>query len=179
MLVIGFLWLGHALPAVNESLRPAWQDLEFVKPIFLPFGGEVTNVELFEVIYRCSRGAVLASMVAYLAAQFCDVSLFHFWKRVTRGRHLWLRNNGSTMISQLVDSTAVIFVTFWSAFMAGERTLAVMLGLVGSSYLFKVAVAALDTIPFYLGVRFLTGYLQIDPFHEPAHGAGTTAGATA
>ena len=176
LLVIGFLWLGHVLPAVDESFRPPWQDLELVKPIFLPLGGEVTHVELFEVIYRCSRGAVLASMVAYLAAQFCDVFLFHFWKRVTRGRHLWLRNNGSTMISQLVDATAVIFVTFWSSFVAGEKTLAVMLGLVGSNYLFKVAVAALDTIPFYLGVRFLTGYLQIDPFHEPAAGAGTTPG---
>ena len=177
-LVIGFLWLGHALPAANASIRPPWQDLEFVKPIFLPFGGEVTNIELFEVIYRCSRGAVLASMVAYLAAQFCDVFLFHFWKRLTRGRRLWLRNNGSTMISQLVDATAVIFVTFWSSFMAGEKTLAVMLGLVGSNYLFKVVVAALDTIPFYLGVRFLTGYLQIDPLQDPSAGPGTTVEAT-
>lgn len=43
-------------------------------------------------------GAVIASMVAYLAAQFVDVYLFHFWKRLTNGKHLWLRNNGSTMI---------------------------------------------------------------------------------
>ena len=46
-------------------------------------------------------------MAAYLLAQMIDVQLFHFWKRRTRGRHLWLRNNGSTMVSQLVDSVTV------------------------------------------------------------------------
>lgn len=163
VLVIAFLWLGHLLPAMPLADQPPWQTLTLRSPIVLPLGGEVTQVELFELIYRCSRGAVVASMFAYVAAQFCDVSLFHFWKRVTRGRHLWLRNNGSTMVSQLVDATAVIFITFWSQFAAGEKTLSVMLALVGSNYVFKVAVAALDTIPFYLGVRFLSRYLQIDP----------------
>jgi len=127
----------------------------------------VSEIELFEVIFRCTRGAVLASMVAYMAAQFCDVYLFHFWKRVTKGGHLWLRNNGSTMISQLVDATAVIFVTFWTDFSTGRKTLAVMFGLIGSNYLFKFIFAALDTIPFYVGVRWLKGYLHIDPTREP------------
>ncbi len=93
--------------------------------------------------------------------------LFHFWKRLTQGKHLSLRNNGSTMISQLVDATAVIFVTFWGDFTAGKKTLAIMVALIGSNYAFKVIVAALDTIPFYIGVRWLKGYLQIDPTREP------------
>jgi len=118
------------------------------------------------VIYRCPRGAVLASMVAYLAAQFCDVFMFHFWKRLTRGKHLWLRNNGSTMISQLVDSTAVVFITFGAAFWAGDRALSGMLVLVFSSYLFKFAVALVDTIPFYIGVSIFKRYLRIDPTRE-------------
>ena len=163
VLVIGFLWLGHLMPAVDADLRPAWQTLRLAEPVTLPFGGPVTEIELFEMIYRCTRGAVLASMVAYMAAQFCDVYLFHFWKRITKGKHLWLRNNGSTMISQLVDATAVIVITFGAQFYAGEKTLAVMLTLIGSNYLFKFAVALFDTIPFYIGTAVLKRYLRIDP----------------
>ena len=159
---------------MDESIRPAWQPegswtpptwqtLHLTAPISL-FGLEaVSQVDLFEIIYRCTRGAVFASMIAYLAAQFCDVFLFHFWKKLTKGKHLWLRNNGSTMVSQLVDATAVITIVFWHDFMSGAKTAAAILALIGCNYLFKVIVAALDTIPFYIGVRYLKGYLQIDP----------------
>ncbi|MCP4250268.1 MAG: queuosine precursor transporter [bacterium] len=181
VIVIGFLWLGHQFPGISEAARPdwlaenswnppPWQTLQFTGPMFLPFGDAVERIDLFEVIYRCSRAAVVASMLAYLAAQFCDVFMFHFWKKLTKGKHLWLRNNGSTMISQLVDSTAVILITFWADFRLGNRTLAAMMILVSSSYLFKVVVAAVDTAPFYIGVRYLGRYLRIDPTidDEPA-----------
>ena len=182
VVVLAFLWLGHQLPAISEGVRPGWlpegswepppwQSLDLAAPIVLPFGGQVSQIDLFEIIYRCTRGAVFASMLAYLAAQFCDVYLFHFWKRLTKGKHLWLRNNGSTMISQLVDATAVIFITFGAQWIGGRRTLAAMLTLVASNYLFKVAIAALDTIPFYIGVHFLKGYLRIDPTREFDDGA--------
>jgi len=177
LIVIGFLWTGHLLPSVDAGVRPPWQMLHLSEPITLPFGGTASEIELYEVIFRCTRGAVLASMVAYMAAQFCDVYLFHFWKRLTRGKHLWLRNNGSTMISQLVDATAVIFVTFWSDFSTGRKTAAIMFGLIGSNYMFKLIVAALDTIPFYVGVLWLKGYLKIDPTREP-HAETATANTT-
>jgi uncharacterized PurR-regulated membrane protein YhhQ (DUF165 family) len=80
------------------------------------------------------------------------------------------------MISQLVDSTAVIFITFWHAFADGSKSLGVMLTLIGSSYLFKVIVAAVDTVPFYIGVRVLGAYLQIDPTQE--HDADAEMAAT-
>jgi hypothetical protein len=73
------------------------------------------------------------------------------------------------MVSQFIDATAVIFIVFWAQFASGEKTFAAMLALVASNYLFKVCVAALDTIPFYLGVHFLKGYLQIDPMREHSH----------
>ena len=113
--------------------------------------------------YRRTRGAAWPSMWAYMAAQSSHGHLFHFWKRITKGKHLWLRNNGSTMISQLVDATAVIVITFGAQFYAGETTLAVMLTLIGSNYLFKFAVALFDTIPFYIGTAVLKRYLRIDP----------------
>ena len=123
-------------------------------------------------IRMLTMGAVAASMVAYLAAQLCDVSLFHFWKRLTRGRHLWLRNNGSTMVSQFVDSFAVITITH---FYAGALPIDPAAGLwpqlwvfIASAYVFKFTIALLDTAPFYVGVRLLSRYLGIDPMAEHA-----------
>ena len=120
----------------------------------------------FYRIRLLTMGAVVASMVAYLAAQLCDVFLFHFWKRLTRGRHLWLRNNGSTMVSQLVDTVCVVLVTFWGAIAAGQVAGSQVLAWIGGGYAFKLVVALLDTLPFYLGVSALSRYLRIDPTRE-------------
>ncbi len=163
-LILGTMWLGQALPAVGAEAQPPWQLLHLSAPVFLPDGSEHADaVELFTLIYACTAGAVFASMAAYVAAQFCDVYLFDFWKRRTQGRHLWLRNNGSTLVSQLVDACVVIGLTFGASFLRGERTLQSLLILVLSNYAFKFCVALLDTGPFYLGVRVLSRYLQLDP----------------
>ena len=88
LFLLGFSLVGVALP---------------VAPVY-PLQEDYVNI--FGPVWRL----LFASMAAYLLAQMVDVQLFHFWKRVTRGKHLWLRNNGSTMISQLVDSLTVNFV---------------------------------------------------------------------
>ena len=118
---------------------------------------------LLERIATTTRMAVLASMIAYLAAQFIDVYLFHFWKRLTRGRHLWLRNNGSTLISQAVDTTAVVLITFWGDLASGDRSISDIVALIWGGYLFKMLVALVDTVPMYIGVRYLSRFLRIDP----------------
>ena len=59
-------------------------------------------------MFGLSKIAVFASMMAYLTAQFIDIRLFHFWKKLTKGKHLWLRNNGSTITSQVVDTFVVL-----------------------------------------------------------------------
>jgi hypothetical protein len=156
--VVLIVWIGGVLPPV---------------PLLDPESGlpspEASDFAFFRV-RQLAMGAVLASMIAYLAAQFCDVFLFHFWKRLTRGRHLWLRNNGSTLVSQFVDTFAVITITHFYAKglpIAETDPLWPQLWVfIASGYVFKFTVAALDTIPFYLGVRFLGGYLQIDPHLE-------------
>ena len=168
-LIIGTMWLGQALPSVPVEQQAPWQVLQLAEPVPLPDGSQVADsTELFGLIYACTAGAVVASMVAYLAAQLTDVHMFHFWKRLTKGKHLWLRNNGSTLVSQLVDSVVVIGLTFGAAFLRGEQTVAVMLVLVGSNYLFKVAAALLDTVPFYIGVKYLSRYLEVDPVVDHA-----------
>jgi uncharacterized integral membrane protein (TIGR00697 family) len=161
--ILAVMWAGQALPAVNAAAMPPWQILRLSEGVFLPNGDTVEGaIEFFQLLYYCTSGAVFASMLAYIAAQFCDVQLFHFWKRVTRGKHLWIRNNFSTLISQLVDSFMVITVTFGAAFLAGDMALAAMLTLMGSNYLFKMFVALADTGPFYLATWWLRGWLRIE-----------------
>ena len=160
LFILGFMWLGNALPAAE--IQAPWQTLNLSEPVALPDGSTVSGqVELFGLLYATTSGAVLASMLAYFAAQYCDVFMFHFWKNLTQGKHLWLRNNGSTIVSQGVDSFMVVAVTFGAQFLAGAMTLSTMFGLMTSNYLFKLTVALLDTIPLYLCVHYLRPYLGI------------------
>jgi uncharacterized PurR-regulated membrane protein YhhQ (DUF165 family) len=164
LFVLGVIWLGQSLPSVPLDSQPPWQLLQLSSGVALPNGSVAEGeVELFFLIYACTTGAILASMLAYLAAQFCDVFLFHFWKKKTKGKHLWLRNNGSTLVSQLVDSVMVISITFGIAFLNGVHSLQFMLTLIASNYAFKFTVALLDTIPLYFLVHFLSKYLKIKP----------------
>ena len=160
LFILGFMWLGNALPAAE--IQAPWQTLNLSEPVALPDGSTVSGqVELFGLLYATTSGAVLASMLAYFAAQYCDVFMFHFWKNLTQGKHLWLRNNGSTIVSQGADSFMVVAVTFGAQFLAGAMTLSTMFGLMTSNYLFKLTVALLDTIPLYLCVHYLRPYLGI------------------
>ncbi|MGY8751744.1 MAG: queuosine precursor transporter [Fidelibacterota bacterium] len=131
-------------------------------------GGLIPGTEAPEYMYIRSLtfGTVLASMVAYLAAQFSDVHIFHFLKSITKGKHLWLRNNGSTLISQLVDTTAVILITHYYAralpLDIQKPVFEQLVIFIITGYVFKVLIALLDTGPFYLGTFYLSKYLKID-----------------
>lgn len=168
-MVLLFLYLGQWLPSVELASMPPWQELKLLEEVILPNGQVVGgSVELFYLIYSCTAGAVFASMAAYLAAQYCDVQLFHYWKRVTRGKHLWLRNNFSTLISQLVDSVMVTSVVFGATYWRGDITGHQIATLIGSNYLFKMCTALIDTGPFYFFVAKLKRYLHIEStYPEP------------
>lgn len=168
--ILGTMWLGNAMPSVGPENQPPWQLIQLAEDVALPNGSSVTgSVELFTLLYATTSGAVMASMVAYIAAQYCDVYIFHFLKRLTKGKHLWLRNNGSTLISQGVDSFMVITVTFGAQFLAGIMSVGAMLVLMGSNYLFKLSVALADTLPFYMGVHYLSKYLELSEEELMAH----------
>ena len=104
--------------------------------------------DLFAKVFSLNGPAVFASMTAYLLAQLIDVRLFHFWKRVTHGKHLWLRNNFSTMTSQLVDTASVLFLLCVTGVIEWSR----FLPLLENGYLFKVLIAVIDTPLLYLAV---------------------------
>ncbi len=106
------------------------------------------NNDTFTHVFGLSAVAVLASMMAYLFAQFIDIRIFHYWKAKTKGKHLWLRNNFSTFTSQFIDTLTVLTllcsfgVIQWGFF--GKLLL--------SGFLFKIIIAALDTPILYFFV---------------------------
>ena len=168
--VVCILWLGGVLPG--------WEQID-------PATGEMVRdaagrLPVFFEVRTLAFGAVAASMIAYLFAQFVDVYVFHFWKKLTKGKHLWLRNNGSTLVSQLVDTVAVILITHFYAKalpppVEGTSLIRHLLLFIVTGYVFKAVCAMIDTVPFYLGARWLSRYLRLPPPgaapHPPAAAA--------
>ena len=110
--------------------------------------GSPINDTTFTAVFGLSPLGVLASMLAYLTAQYIDISIYHFWKRFTKGRYLWLRNNFSTFTSQFVDTFTVVGLLC----IFGVLPWSMFYGLVISGFLFKVFIALLDTPLLYLFV---------------------------
>ncbi len=113
---------------------------------------------------------VAGSMVAYLASQNFDVFAFHFWKARTGGRHLWFRNNASTMMSQALDTFLFITIAF-----AGTVPGSVLVTMLVGQYLVKVALAALDTPVVYALISLIRRYGGDDPNMERAEPGLTQA----
>ena len=161
------VWVGFAMNlfmllvmTIGYHVPPDQSWLEAIRN-----SGNPAAVDTFGTVYGYMIRGTIASMIAYLIAQLTDVRLFHFWKRLTNGRHLWLRNNASTMVSQIVDTVAVMTITF-----VGIMPLGQLMELILFGYLFKACVALFDTPLFYLGVRLLR-----DRFGIAAHPAGEAA----
>lgn len=118
--------------------------------------------ELFSTVFGSTAIAVLASMLAYLLAQFVDIQIYHFWKRLTKGKHLWLRNNCSTFLSQFIDTATVLLLL--CSF--GEIDWDLFSGLLLAGFLFKVLIAALDTPFLYLSVYWFRKRFELNVNQE-------------
>jgi uncharacterized integral membrane protein (TIGR00697 family) len=132
---------------------------------FLPDASGVSGAaSTFESVYKFMIGNVIASMIAYLIAQSVDVHLFHFWKKLTKGKHLWLRNNASTTLSQLVDTVSILTILYLAKNLGPEiDTVSRLIELIFASYIFKFLFALIDTPLFYLGVWLLKDKIHEDP----------------
>lgn len=163
MVLTGFAMSLASLVLIEISVAlpgaPAWAATN-------PHFTTVREMQLaFESVFTLPGILIFASMTAYLVSQLLDVRLFHFWKDVTNGRHLWLRNNASTMLSQLVDTIIVnsIFLGL------GLRLPWLLVGqIIVASYVFKVLFALLDTPFIYLGVFLVRRYGGIPAEPHPA-----------
>jgi len=104
---------------------------------------------MFTTVFGSTAIAVTASMLAYLFAQFIDIQIYHFWKGLTKGKHLWLRNNGSTFSSQLIDTLTILVLLCSFKIIAWDK----FYGLLVSGLLFKWLVALCDTPFMYISVH--------------------------
>ena len=140
MFVLLFLWLGAQFNSIPSS---------------------IVNDSIYNSVFQNAWRLIAASMVAYLFAQFIDVRIFHFWKKLTNGKHLWLRNNGSTVASQLVDTTLVICILFVGVWESGQIFSAIIDG-----WLFKMLMALIDTPIIYGIIHLLKGKIDIAEIQE-------------
>tara|TARA_B100001245_G_scaffold230277_1_gene209639 strand:- start:245 stop:922 length:678 start_codon:yes stop_codon:yes gene_type:complete len=140
MFVLSFLWLGAQFNSIPNS---------------------IVNDFTYNTVFQNAWRLITASMVAYLFAQFIDVRVFHFWKKLTKGKHLWLRNNGSTIASQLIDTTLVIFILFVGVWDTNQILSAIIDG-----WIFKMLIALLDTPIIYVVIYLLKGKIDIAPYQE-------------
>ena len=152
--MMAVLWIAVALPPAAAWTYPAYATTQ-------------ESQLAYEATFSAPGVLVMASMTAYLVAQLIDVRLYHFWWRVTGGKHLWLRNNGSTWISQLVDTAVVNSILFYIGFGMDFWTGA---GIMFTIYWHKLILAALDTPLIYAGV-WLIHRLLGDERHR-SHAAG-------
>lgn len=158
LLMLGVLNLAVALPPSEWWTQPGigWT---LGDGTAVTFDSATATQAAFQATFANPAILLAASMLAYLVAQLFDVRLYHFWWRVTGGRHMWIRNNGSTGISQLVDTIIVngIFLRWGLDLAWGE-----IVDIIIAVYLFKLVLAALDTPLIYLGRGWMERFLGIE-----------------
>ncbi len=112
MAVLAFvlIFIAGVVPIAPMAQQPDWQG--------------VTEAG-FANVFLGSQRMIIASLSAYLISQFVDIAAFHFLRRVTNGRFLWLRASGSTAISQLVD-TIVINLVAWVGMMPLDKIIQIV-----------------------------------------------------
>lgn len=165
VLMLSVLWVGKSLPP-----SPFWVVPESLAGVFAaahqgagPDGALFADADAAQAAYAFTFDApgilLFASMTAYLVAQLIDNRLFHFWRRLTAGKHLWFRNNMSTGLSQFVD-TAIVNGIFLRAYFGWDWD--AIAGVVIAVYVVKFLLALLDTPLCYLGVWAMGRFARSD-----------------
>ena len=134
--VLFILWLGAQFPATDNS--------------------PISDVQ-YNGVFQKAPKVIGASMLAYIVAQLIDVRLFHFWKKITGGKKLWIRNNFSTMLSQLVDTVLVVIVLF-----IGTEPWCTLGEYIRDGWLFKIMAAAFDTAIIYAFMWWARRYFGLE-----------------
>jgi len=135
--------------------------------VWLPFASRsYVQAEQYNPVFGISIRFFIASITAFLLSQFHDIWAFNFWKEKTKGKFLWLRNNASTIVSQLIDTVVFMFIALY--YIPGlpqilntspKFNIAYLFTLIIPYYLLKVVVALADT-PF---IYALVWWLKKEP----------------
>ena len=157
-LTVGFIAYAFLVIYLSTILAPAnfWLDLYKTDP-----NGHTFDINYaFSAVFLQGTRIIVASLVAFLIGQLLDVYIFQKLRKITGSKMMWLRATGSTLISQLVDSYAVLFVAFyllapkelrWSV----EQVMAV--GVI--NYIYKFVVAVVLTPLLYVAHHYIDNYL--------------------
>jgi uncharacterized integral membrane protein (TIGR00697 family) len=139
---------------------------------FSPVGDDV-----FRAVFGQSAWIIVGSMTAFLLSQLVDVAVFHQIRRALKGRHVWARATGSTVVSQLIDSFVVIYIAFYGPTLFGQQGVtfdqAAMISL--SSFAYKVGVAVGLTPLIYVAHWAVEAWLGPEVAHRLANEAASTS----
>jgi uncharacterized integral membrane protein (TIGR00697 family) len=138
-----FIFIAGAIPIAPMATAADWKGV---------------TEPAFQNVFLGSQRMILASLAAYMIAQFVDIGVFHLLKRATNNRLIWLRSTGSTVLSQLID-TVVINLVAWVGILKADEILNVVL----SSYSLKVLIAIGLTPLVYLAHTLVQRGLGIEP----------------
>ena len=123
--------------------------------------GNPFNIDYaYNIIFLQSTGIIIGSIIAFLIAQILDVIIFHKLKRMTKGKFIWLRATGSTLISQFIDSFVVLFIAFY-LLAPNDKTwsLSQVFSVGFDNYTFKFIIAILITPLIYLAHYLIDNYM--------------------
>lgn len=149
MIVFAFLVL-----AATVQLPPAefWLDIHSKDP-----AGNNFNIDYaFSIVYRQGLGIIIGSLAAFLIGQLMDATIFHYFRRLTGNRKVWLRATGSTLVSQLIDSFVVLIIAFY---IFGDWTLSQTISVGIINYIYKFVIAIALTPVIYLSHHLIDLYL--------------------
>ncbi|HIQ50805.1 MAG TPA: VUT family protein [Nautiliaceae bacterium] len=124
--------------------------LIYITTLLPPADFNAEFAEKFNEVFKFVPQIIVASMLAYLVSQFHDVYAYHWYKKKTKGRFLWLRNNASTIISQLIDSVIFLSIAFYGIF-----SFDTIKNMIFFQWIAKIIIALIDT-PFLYLIVYIT-----------------------
>ncbi|MEJ8802201.1 queuosine precursor transporter [Pontibacter sp. H249] len=154
ILTVGLILYAFLVIFLVTGLPPApfWLELNNTDAQGNPF-----NIDFaYNMIYRQGLGIIIGSLAAFLVSQFLDATVFHWLRKYTGSKKIWLRATGSTLVSQLIDSFVVLFIAF---FVFGNWTMELVLSVATINYIYKFLVAIILTPVLYVAHYFIDGYL--------------------
>lgn len=131
--------------------------------LLLPSGAG-SNQSAFESVMGLGGLRIFSSLTAFLLAQLVDIQLYALIKRWTADRFLWLRNNGSTLMSQMVDTVVIDMIfLYWGMGMGLDQVFPIMV----FSYTYKALFTVANTPLLYLLIFLNRFKKRMRLSHEP------------
>jgi queuosine precursor transporter len=162
--IVSFVMAMVVFVVINVAqAMPAWN---------VPFN---VSQESFDQIFGSAKIMYVASLTAYLVGSLCDIWIFGLLKRLTGGKHIWLRATGSTVVSQAIDSFIVTYLAFSlgrQLFPSGTAAMTFpdVLTTAATGYVLKFVIAVVLTPVIYAGKPFVKNVIGLRPLPTDAQG---------